>query len=80
MSGLRTDLTALQSEVDALRVLIGSSLPAQSVVVGAGTVSAAHIAPRVATATGRGATSARATLSLPTSTVAGVGSTAALSV
>ncbi len=80
MSGVRTDLATLQAQVEALRVLVGSSLPAQSVVRGAGVVSAAHLAPRTATVRGVGATSARYALAPPTSTVAGVGATSALSV
>ena len=79
MSGVRTDLATLQAQVEELRALVGSSLPAQSTVRGAGVVSAVHRAPRTATVRGLGATSARATLRLPTSTVAGVGATSALS-
>jgi hypothetical protein len=78
MSGVRTDLATLQAQVEALRVLVGSSLPAQSVVSGTGVISAAHLAPRTATVRGVGVTSARATLRPPTSTVAGVGATSAL--
>ena len=78
MSGVRTDLATLQAQVDELRALVGSSLPAQSVVRGVGVTSAVHIAPRTATARGVGSTSARGIL-LSTSTVAGVGATAATS-
>jgi hypothetical protein len=80
MSGVRTDLATLQAQVEALRVLVGSSLPAQSVVSGAGAVSAAHLAPRTSTVRGVGVTSARYALAPPTSTVAGAGATSALSV
>ena len=78
MSGVRTDLATLQAQVESLRVLVGSSLPAQSVVRGVGATSAVHIAPRTATARGVGSTSAQGIL-LSTSTVAGVGATGATS-
>jgi hypothetical protein len=70
------DLERMSADIETMRALLVSSVPARSVVLGVGTTSAVNNPPRTASVTGAGVITAKATLRAP-ATVAGVGTTTA---
>jgi hypothetical protein len=70
------DLERMSADIETLRALLVSSVPARSVVLGIGATTGVNNPPRTASVTGAGAITAKATLRVP-ATVAGVGTTTA---